>query len=54
MTEYSHPDPIVSVDDVREIVTRRRPDWDGQEWIDGGVSCLCAEHDRHAAQPAEV
>lgn len=46
MTEYSHPDPIVSVDDVREIVTRRRPD--------GGVSCLYAEHDRHAAQPAEV
>jgi hypothetical protein len=25
-------------------LARSRPDWDGQELIEPGVGCLCAEH----------
>jgi hypothetical protein len=30
--------------EVRELLIARHPDWDGQEWIEPGVGCLCAEH----------
>jgi glyoxylase-like metal-dependent hydrolase (beta-lactamase superfamily II) len=32
------------VEEVRELLIARHPDWDGQEWIEPGVGCLCAEH----------
>jgi len=32
------------VEEVRELLIARHPDWDGQEWIGPGVGCLCAEH----------
>ncbi len=32
------------VEEVRALVIERHPDWAGQEWIQPGVSCLCAEH----------
>ncbi|HEX3789120.1 MAG TPA: MBL fold metallo-hydrolase [Pseudonocardiaceae bacterium] len=32
------------VEEVTEVLLRRHPDWAGREWIDKGVSCLCAEH----------
>ena len=30
--------------EVTDLMTKRHPDWDGQEWIRPGVGCLCAEH----------
>lgn len=32
------------VEEVRELLIARHPDWGGQEWIEPGVGCLCAEH----------
>lgn len=38
--------------EVRAVMIARHPDWDGQEWIEKGVGCLCAEHTpRDAQQP---
>lgn len=30
--------------EVTDLMIKRHPDWDGQEWIGPGVGCLCAEH----------
>ncbi|MFJ8958700.1 MBL fold metallo-hydrolase [Lentzea sp. NPDC102401] len=35
------PDEIVA--EVRAVLIERHPDWAGQEWIERGVGCLCAE-----------
>lgn len=34
-------DEIVA--EVRAVLIERHPDWAGQEWIERGVGCLCAE-----------
>jgi glyoxylase-like metal-dependent hydrolase (beta-lactamase superfamily II) len=30
--------------EVTDLMIKRHPGWDGQEWIKPGVGCLCAEH----------
>ncbi|MEU1308085.1 MBL fold metallo-hydrolase [Streptomyces cinnamoneus] len=35
-------DEIVA--EVRALLIERHPEWAGQEWIEPGVGCLCAEH----------
>jgi glyoxylase-like metal-dependent hydrolase (beta-lactamase superfamily II) len=30
--------------EVSALMIERHPDWAGQEWIEKGVGCLCAEH----------
>lgn len=35
-------DEIVA--EVRALLIERHPEWAGQEWIEPGVACLCAEH----------
>ncbi|HTJ39544.1 MAG TPA: MBL fold metallo-hydrolase [Dactylosporangium sp.] len=37
-------DEATIVEEVRAAMIERRPDWEGREWIDRGVACLCAEH----------
>ncbi|MGW5681472.1 MBL fold metallo-hydrolase [Nonomuraea sp. NPDC003754] len=41
-------DSAMSEETIKEEVTAlmiaRHPEWDGQEWIEKGVGCLCAEH----------
>jgi glyoxylase-like metal-dependent hydrolase (beta-lactamase superfamily II) len=32
------------VEEVRAAMLARHPDWEGREWIENGVRCLCAEH----------
>jgi glyoxylase-like metal-dependent hydrolase (beta-lactamase superfamily II) len=32
------------VTEVRALLLERHPEWAGREWIEPGVSCLCAEH----------
>ncbi|MFJ8633279.1 MBL fold metallo-hydrolase [Streptomyces sp. NPDC093568] len=32
------------VTEVRELLIERHPEWEGREWIEPGVGCLCAEH----------
>ncbi|MFD9570079.1 MBL fold metallo-hydrolase [Streptomyces sp. NPDC059982] len=32
------------VAEVRALLTERHPEWTGQEWIEKGVGCLCAEY----------
>lgn len=32
------------VAEVSALMIERHPDWSGQEWIQPGVGCLCAEH----------
>ncbi len=32
------------VAEVRALMIERHPEWAGQEWIDKGVGCFCAEH----------
>ncbi|TCO53587.1 MBL fold metallo-hydrolase [Actinocrispum wychmicini] len=32
------------VAEVRAVLIERHPEWAGQEWIERGVGCLCAEH----------
>ncbi|MGI5244961.1 MBL fold metallo-hydrolase [Dactylosporangium sp. CA-139066] len=36
------PEPTI-VEEVRAAMIARRPDWEGREWIERGVACLCAE-----------
>ena len=31
------------VAEVRAVLVERHPSWAGQEWIERGVGCLCAE-----------
>ncbi|MFJ5030319.1 MBL fold metallo-hydrolase [Streptomyces sp. NPDC088560] len=38
-------DEIVA--EVRALLVERHPEWAGQEWIERGVGCLCAEHPSH-------
>lgn len=33
-------------EEVRALLIARYPRWEGQEWIDKGVGCLCSEHGR--------
>jgi glyoxylase-like metal-dependent hydrolase (beta-lactamase superfamily II) len=33
------------VAEVRAVLVERHPEWAGQEWIEPGVGCLCAETD---------
>ncbi|MBB5938708.1 hypothetical protein [Streptomyces zagrosensis] len=33
-------------------VLKRHPQWAGQEWIETGMACLCAEHAK-GAPPAQ-
>ncbi|WP_214414435.1 MBL fold metallo-hydrolase [Sphaerisporangium fuscum] len=32
-------------EEVKAVMLARHPDWAGQEWIEKGVGCLCAEHE---------
>jgi glyoxylase-like metal-dependent hydrolase (beta-lactamase superfamily II) len=32
------------VAEVRALMIERHPEWSGQDWIDKGVGCFCAEH----------
>lgn len=32
------------IEEVRALMIERHPEWAGQEWIEKGVGCLCAEH----------
>ncbi|WP_239514294.1 MBL fold metallo-hydrolase [Streptosporangium sp. 'caverna'] len=32
------------VAEVRALLIERHPEWAGQEWIERGVGCMCAEH----------
>jgi glyoxylase-like metal-dependent hydrolase (beta-lactamase superfamily II) len=32
------------VEEVRALMIEKHPAWAGQEWIQAGVGCLCAEH----------
>ena len=32
------------VEEVREVMVRRHPEWTERDWIEKGVDCLCAEH----------
>jgi glyoxylase-like metal-dependent hydrolase (beta-lactamase superfamily II) len=32
------------VEEVTALMIERHPEWAGQEWIEKGVGCLCAEH----------
>ncbi|WP_433192320.1 MBL fold metallo-hydrolase [Nocardia sp. CA-107356] len=40
------------IEEVRALLITRRPGWDGQEWIEKGVGCLCAEHPHTSVAPA--
>ncbi|WP_086784702.1 MBL fold metallo-hydrolase [Streptomyces caniscabiei] len=32
-------------EEVRQMMVERHPEWVGEEWIERGVGCLCAEHE---------
>jgi hypothetical protein len=32
------------VAEVEALMIERHPEWAGQEWIEKGVGCFCAEH----------
>jgi glyoxylase-like metal-dependent hydrolase (beta-lactamase superfamily II) len=32
------------VEEITALMIERHPEWTGREWIQPGVSCLCAEH----------
>lgn len=32
------------VEEVKALMIERHPEWAGQEWIEKGVGCFCAEH----------
>lgn len=34
------------IEEVKALMLDRHPEWDGQDWIEKGVACLCAEHPR--------
>jgi glyoxylase-like metal-dependent hydrolase (beta-lactamase superfamily II) len=36
------PETIIA--EVRALMIERHPEWTGQEWIEKGVGCFCAEH----------
>ena len=38
--------------EVRALMIDRHPQWRLPEWIERGVSCLCAEHTAHGSRPA--
>jgi glyoxylase-like metal-dependent hydrolase (beta-lactamase superfamily II) len=38
------------VEEVLALMIEKYPDWDGREWISGGVGCLCAEHEHSAGE----
>jgi glyoxylase-like metal-dependent hydrolase (beta-lactamase superfamily II) len=31
-------------EEVTDLMIKRHPDWEGREWIQPGVGCLCSEH----------
>jgi hypothetical protein len=30
-------------EEISALMIERHPDWDGREWIEKGVNCLCSE-----------
>ncbi|WP_412516607.1 MBL fold metallo-hydrolase [Actinomadura madurae] len=32
------------IEEVRALMLDRHPEWEGRDWIEKGVACLCAEH----------
>lgn len=32
------------VEEISALMIERHPDWDGRDWIEKGVHCLCSEH----------
>jgi glyoxylase-like metal-dependent hydrolase (beta-lactamase superfamily II) len=32
------------IEEVRAVLVERHPEWQGREWIDTAVACLCTEH----------
>ena len=32
------------VAEVKALMIERHPEWTGQDWIERGVDCFCAEH----------
>lgn len=32
------------IDEVTALMIQKHPEWEGREWIQPGVSCLCTEH----------
>ncbi|HEX6355039.1 MBL fold metallo-hydrolase [Actinophytocola sp.] len=43
LRQDSAMDEQTIVDEVTDVLVRRRPDWEGRDWIEKGVRCLCAE-----------
>jgi glyoxylase-like metal-dependent hydrolase (beta-lactamase superfamily II) len=41
---WARRDSAAVVDEVRALMLKRHPEWTGQEWIERGVGCFCAEH----------
>ena len=41
---WARRDSAAVVDEVRALMLARHPEWTGQEWIERGVGCFCAEH----------
>ncbi|MEV5410556.1 MBL fold metallo-hydrolase [Thermopolyspora sp. NPDC052614] len=41
------------VEEVKALMIERHPEWEGQEWIEKGVGCLCAEHPHDESTDAE-
>ncbi|WP_020657361.1 MBL fold metallo-hydrolase [Amycolatopsis benzoatilytica] len=37
-------DEATVIAEVREVLIARHPEWEGREWIETAVACLCAEH----------
>ncbi|WP_116205004.1 MBL fold metallo-hydrolase [Amycolatopsis circi] len=44
----SEMDEATVIAEVRDELIKRHPEWEGREWIDTAVACLCAEHVSHA------
>ncbi|WP_328224450.1 MBL fold metallo-hydrolase [Streptomyces sp. NBC_00310] len=42
------------VEEVRSLMIARHPEWAGEEWIERGVGCLCAEYAEHAEHADHV
>ena len=40
----SEMDEHTIVEEIRSLLLERHPEWLGQEWIEPGLHCLCAEH----------
>jgi glyoxylase-like metal-dependent hydrolase (beta-lactamase superfamily II) len=43
----SSVDEETIVDEVTAVMLQRHPEWTGQDWIDKGIRCLCADHAAH-------